>query len=671
MLKKCDILIPIYNAPEWVNLCVYSLITNTQKEYINKIYLLDDNSNEYTKNLLINLKDKYHDVIEIVTNKTNLGFVKNCNNGMKLSMNDKNSQCVLLLNTDCLVSKNTVNKLMNHINCNDKIGLICPISSNAANLSFDIFEGFNFNQMNDLFEKKFMGITFDACTVVGNCLMITKKCIDTVGFLDEAYGMGYGEETDYHFRSLSKGFEAKVAIDTYVFHKSEVSFGTSKEKQERLNKNRQLFFSKWGKEYKQCIKEYLKNDPIEFINSKIKDYDRKPLVNTLFYLPDIHQNAGGCHVVTDLVNYMAINGYNTNILYNNIVNYKEIMLFKPINIKNIENIAFNQIVSTIWASVYHAYKIANDYKVPLINFVQGYEEYFENGNIYGLVELTYKLSDSNLVISKYLSDKLDKYFDSKSYIIPNSIQYNLLKHTNKNKKPKNFTFILRGSVMKGDFILLDIIKMIDKKYKNIEINIVYMNSYIEFPYKSLNNEINYIKGPLERSKIHSLLSETDIYVDASINEGFGLTALEAMTAGAIPIVSNSFGINEYMVNLKNGFIISEVNDCEKYLEKIDLLMKDNNLFNKMKNECAKTIINYDYEKNINKYVDYFKKCESIKYSTKDLTSDELEIIKLRNSVVKDDAKTNKFVYKFNKFIPQRLKNKIKRLITTLYNSFQH
>ena len=202
MLKKCDILIPIYNAPEWVNLCVYSLITNTQKEYINKIYLLDDNSNEYTKNLLINLKDKYHDVIEIVTNKTNLGFVKNCNNGMKLSMNDKNSQCVLLLNTDCLVSKNTVNKLMNHINCNDKIGLICPISSNAANLSFDIFEGFNFNQMNDLFEKKFMGITFDACTVVGNCLMITKKCIDTVGFLDEAYGMGYGEETDYHFRSL-------------------------------------------------------------------------------------------------------------------------------------------------------------------------------------------------------------------------------------------------------------------------------------------------------------------------------------------------------------------------------------------------------------------------------------------------------------------------------------
>ena len=50
--------------------------------------------------------------------------------------------------------------------------------------------------------------------------------------------MGYGDETDYQFKAHSKGFEAKVAIDTYVFHKSEVSFGTSKEKQERVNYNK-------------------------------------------------------------------------------------------------------------------------------------------------------------------------------------------------------------------------------------------------------------------------------------------------------------------------------------------------------------------------------------------------------------------------------------------------
>ena len=57
-MNKCDIIIPIYNAPEWVKLCVYALMQNTPKENLNKVYLLDDNSNKYTKNSLNNLKEK-------------------------------------------------------------------------------------------------------------------------------------------------------------------------------------------------------------------------------------------------------------------------------------------------------------------------------------------------------------------------------------------------------------------------------------------------------------------------------------------------------------------------------------------------------------------------------------------------------------------------------------
>ena len=282
-MNKCDIIIPVYNAPEWVKLCVYALMQNTPKENLNKVYLLDDNSNKYTKNSLNNLKEKYGNVIQIETNEKNLGFVKNVNKGLKLSMKDEDSDCVLLLNTDCLLSKNTIPKLMEHINKNNKIGLICPVSSNAANLTLEMFEGFSYTQMDKLLEKKFNGMSFDACTVVGNCLMITKKCLKKVGYLDEIYGMGYGEETDYHFKSLSKGFEAKVAIDTYVFHKAEVSFGTSKTKQERLNHNRKIFFDRWGKDYEKSYQEYKKNDPIQYIKENLNDEDKKIDIDTLFY----------------------------------------------------------------------------------------------------------------------------------------------------------------------------------------------------------------------------------------------------------------------------------------------------------------------------------------------------------------------------------------------------
>ena len=670
-MNRCDIIIPIYNAPEWVKLCIYALIKNTPKKYINKIYLLDDNSDNYTKNCLNNLKDKYGNIIKIETNKENLGFVKNVNKGLKLSIKDDNSDCVLLLNTDCLISKNTIPKLMEHINKDNNIGLICPVSSNAANLTLEMFEGFSYTKMDELLEEKFRGLSFDACTVVGNCLMITKQCINKVGYLDEIYGMGYGEETDYHFKALKNGFKAKVAIDTYVFHKAEVSFGTSKAKQERLEKNREIFFSRWKEDYKKAYNLYKINDPIKYIKDNITIEDKKVKISTLFYLPDIHQNAGGCHVISDIVNYMIINGYSANILYNNIVNYKEIMLFSPINIKNIDNVETSQIVSTIWASAYPAYKIAQNKNIPLINFVQGYEPYFENANIYGLVELSYKLASNILTISTYLQDKLKKIFNYESTVITNSIHYDLLRHQNKNESAKTITLILRGNDMKGDFILMDLLKMINNNHNDLKINVVYMNKYIEFPKITNNrNKVELINGPLERTKIHKLLQESDIYVDSSINEGFGLTALEAMTAGCVPITSNSFGINEYMKDGKNGYIINEVNDVDKYFEKLNLLLNDNKLFNKMKTEGEKTTKQFDYDKKIEQYINYFSNIQN-NNKVKELTEEEKKIIEVRNINYKQNSKTKKITYAINKIIPNFIKEKLKKIITVLYNMYQH
>jgi len=372
-----------------------------------------------------------------------------------------------------------------------------------------------------------------------------------------------------------------------------------------------------------------------------------------------------------MVNYMIINGYSANILYNNIINYKEIMVFNPIDIKNIDNININKIVSTIWASVYPAYKIAQKKKIPLISFVQGYEPYFENANIYGLVELSYKLSDNILTISDYLSSKLKKLFNYDSTIIPNSIHYDLLHYENNNKDVKTITLILRGNDMKGDFILMDLVKIINNNCNNLNLNIVYMNPYIEFP--NISNptiKTNYIKGPVERSKIHELLQQTDIYVDTSINEGFGLTALEAMTAGCIPITSNSFGIKEYMEDGINGFIINEVNNVDEYFRKIDLLLKDSKKFNKLKQAGQITSKNFDYDNRVTDYIDYFKHIK-IKVFEKKLTDDEKKIINIRSINNNKNEKTKKFAYRINKIIPNFIKEKIKKIITSLYNMYQH
>ena len=668
-MSKCDIIIPIYNSPEWVKMCVYALYKNTPNEYIGKVILMNDNSDELTCNCIENLKRKY-EKIEVYKNESNLGFIKNVNRGM-----DKTTaEYILLLNTDCLVSKNTIPKLIEHMEKNKKIGLICPISSNAANLSYDIPEHYSYMQVDELFYKNFKGMDFDACTVVGNCLMISRQCMEKTGYLDEIYGMGYGDETDYQFKAHEKGFEAKVAIDTYVYHKSEVSFGTSPEKQKRLENNRNIFFDRWGEAYNKKMQEYVKNDPIEYIKNNLK-IEEKPEPEVLFFLPDIHQKAGGVHMVVDIVNYLNINGCFANILTERIHEYKEIMIFTPSYMKNLNEIKPKCIVGTIYPTIFFCETIAKHYNIPCVNFMQGYEPCFDNGEIYSWAELACKNSQNILAISQFLKEKCIKNFNKEAEVITNSINTDLLYNVNKQEKEKKqITLVFRDSFPKGDFILNEILKQLTllKNY-NFEINVIYMKKTM-FPINnSTNININFYKGPLNRKEVSNILFKTDIFVDASLMEGFGLMALEAMAAGAVPVISQSFGVDEYAIDNENCFLIKEVNNAERYIEKIELLLQDNEKIKKMSKKAQEKSIEFDIDKNVNKYIEYFRnvKIKEIKLTEKEKEESARWNVKeenlfKQNKVNTDMVSKKRRVYqKMLKIFPKGLKTKVKKFLLKL------
>ena len=662
-MKKCDVIIPVYKSPEWVKICIYSLFKNTSDDVLGTVYLINDCDDELTINCLNNLEKKYNK-IKILTNKRNLGFIKTTNKGMKESKADY----VLLLNTDCIVSKNTISKLISHIENNPKIGLICPISSNAANLTYEMFEGFSFMQMDELFENKFKGIDFDACTVVGNCLMITRDCIEKTGYLDEAYGTGYGEETDYQFKAMEKGFEAKVAIDTYVFHKSEVSFGTSKEKQERLKKNRDLFFSRWGNDYNKLLAKYEKNDPIKYINTHITDDDKKIEFEFLMYLMGFTQNAGGVHMSVDMINYLNINGMKCNIFYSFSNGYDEILLFKPIQFNNLKKYKFKQIVSTIYTSTYLTRKTANELGVPLVYFAQGYEPYFENGGDYGVAELSYKLADEILTISDYLKERYKSMFGVNSHVIPNGINYDLLYKKNNNEKIKTITFVLRNNYLKGDFILYDLIKLLLKLKKRITINVLNNNVYDELPFvESETVKVNEYNGLFTRKELATFFQKSDLYVDASLTEGFGLVALEAMAAGNVVVASNSGGVCEYLENGVNGVIIDEVNNVYSYYKAIVNLLENPDEYTRLKKNVEETVSKFDYDITVENYLKYFKKNKEIR----EIELNEREM-KLFDAVLDNrfkvsvNNKKKDMLYRICRKAPKKFRIFVKKKVEKLY-----
>ena len=81
MSEKISIYIPVFNAEKTIEQSIHSI--KEQSINVNEIIIIDDNSNDNTKEIIKKFSD-----IKIITNKSNMGLGYSRNLGMKESKND-------------------------------------------------------------------------------------------------------------------------------------------------------------------------------------------------------------------------------------------------------------------------------------------------------------------------------------------------------------------------------------------------------------------------------------------------------------------------------------------------------------------------------------------------------------------------------------------------------
>jgi len=579
---------------------------------------VDDGSDDFTKGLLEDLAAGSSKIV-LVRNEKNEGFVKSANRGFSLT----EAPYILLLNSDCLITKNTIPKLIAHSMENDKIGLVSPVSNHSPVVSLEMAPGYSFVDMNLLLETLFQGISFPACTIVGNCLLITRDCFEQVGLFDLCWGKGYGEESDYQFRAMEKGFKARIGIDTYVYHRSEASFSNNPERAMLQKNHYQRFIDKWGIEYHRLYERYKRNDPIAYMTERIKEYFQNkpshPQYDVIYYLPGISQTVGGVHTVIDIINYLILEDIKAGLVVGpEALPFNEKMFFNYLSIETLADfltmpIQTSAIAATSWNTVYPCSLFASLRDIPLIYFVQGYEVAFRNGINYGSTESTYAVADDIIVTSQWLHENLLTHFGVDSHIIPNGFDDAIFYPDPKEKNGANartVTMILRGSVEKGDWILMDLMKrLLREKDRDIQINMIYFSDVV---FGESDSRLHLIRGPLTRHALAGVLRRTDMFVDASLHEGFGLFPLEAMACGAVPVVSDSGGIHQFVRDGQNGIIVDEVNKVERYLDAVKRLIDDPDYYWKLKTSGTINLNGYFMDRAFERYVAYYRDIRSVR-----------------------------------------------------------
>lgn len=132
-----------------------------------------------------------------------------------------------------------------------------------------------------------------------------------------------------------------------------------------------------------------------------------------------------------------------------------------------------------------------------------------------------------------------------------------------------------------------------------------------------SGDLENIKRNIKKEKIKNIevlgfhepepfYKEASIVCSTSVSEGWGMTLIEGMEYGCVPIAYNNGGsINDIIFNEINGFIIPESN-IKDYVKRLDYLMKNNNKRIEMAKKAHSSITKFDPSHIADQWIDLFK-----------------------------------------------------------------
>ena len=287
-MKKIDIIVPIYNAYEFTEECIKSVIRNTDLTIHTLVLINDKSPDEKILPMLLKYEKENKDKqIVVLENEENMGFVRTVNKGMKYSQND-----VILLNSDTEVTKNWTEKIQKCAYSNQYIATVTPLTNNGTICSVPNFgidnelpSGMTLEEYAQMIEETSTSRYPELTTGNGFCMYIKRDVINELGlFDDKTFGKGYGEENDFCYRALDHGYTNVLCDNTFIYHKGTQSF-----KKENLTATRAALIEehmnllrKKHPIYVQKTDNFIANNPIrdiqENVNLNIQLYNKKRIL---------------------------------------------------------------------------------------------------------------------------------------------------------------------------------------------------------------------------------------------------------------------------------------------------------------------------------------------------------------------------------------------------------
>ncbi len=222
---------------------------------------------------------------------------------------------------------------------------------------------------------------------------------------------------------------------------------------------------------------------------------------------------------------------------------------------------------------------------------------FENWNVSDdYVYRTYRKDFTNIVISRWLKNIVDQYSIRPSYLISNPIDLKIYRNTNplNNRRTHSVALLFHEQRHKGLKYAFETLYILKNKYSDLTVE---MFGIFPKP-NNLPQWINYTQNASKYDTV-SIYNSVSVFLCASVEEGFGLTGLEAMACGACLVSTDYRGVREYAINDYNA-LLSPIRDAGALAQNVSLIFEQDSIRRKLVENGFETVKNFSYEKSMHK-----------------------------------------------------------------------
>jgi GT2 family glycosyltransferase len=610
--QSVDVIVCVHNALDDVKRCLESVMCNTYPPY--HLIIVDDGSGQETKDYLERFVVGQQ--ASLFRNDVATGYTKAANTGMRAS----NGDFVVLLNSDTIVPPRWLDRLIQCANSSEQIGMAGPLSNTASWQSVPLITNASGDwadnplpaswSVNDYANEvaRVSPMVYPRVGFLnGFCLLIKRKLITDIGLFDEeTFARGYGEENDFSLRATKKDWQLAVADDCYVYHAQSKSYSHER-RFELARLAGEALASKHGQAWIGHNLSFTQHHPaLHYIRKRCAEIEKISSLRAvalrrfegkrvLFLLPAVGASGGTNIVLLEAacMRELGVDAWVANLeIHRHLVEKNQLdrqvpvlYLLTPADLFKVAS-GFDAVIATLYLTVFWMESLKKLEKCPVLGYyIQDFEpDFFDNASIdYQNALASYtaipdlnlftktiwtqqalhnKLNVSTTVIGPSLD--IDRFHPSP--YVPSSISVikilAMVRPITPRRAPETTMRVLNRLAQRfGTRIRITIfgVNLDDPKLLD------YPN---DFAYNNL--------GEIDAQAVAGALADTDIFVDCSIFQAMGLTAMEAMASGVAVVGPVNGGLKEIILDGHNGILVDTQHE-DNIIAAVSQLITDNEL----------------------------------------------------------------------------------------------